>query len=205
MTPRRRLVLLRHGETDHNAGLRMQGQLDVELNAFGRAQAVAVARVLAKQEPELLVSSDLSRAADTARAAAELIGVDVHLDRRLREAHLGQWQGLTHAQVQAHTPGGMAAWRCDARYAPPGGEAKVEVAARAAAVVDELPDGPGTVLLVTHGGLITALTGRLLELPVERWSMLGAPDNAAWAQLQPRPVGGRPDWRLQAWNAGLGD
>lgn len=81
----------------------------------------------------------------------------------------------------------------------------MEVAARAAAVVDELPDGPGTVLLVTHGGLITALTGRLLELPVERWSMLGAPDNAAWAQLQPRPVGGRPGWRLQAWNAGLGD
>src|SRR5437016_11644351 len=95
----RRLVMLRHGQTDFNLGSRMQGQLDTELRELGRAQAVAAAEVLAKRQPLLIVSSDLRRAYDTASALGERTGLPVQVDSRLRETHLGDWQGMTHAQV----------------------------------------------------------------------------------------------------------
>ena len=101
----RRLVMLRHGQTDFNLGSRMQGQLDTELTELGRAQAVAAAEVLAKLQPLLIVSSDLRRAYDTAVALGERTGLRVRVDDRLRETHLGDWQGMTHAEIDADAPG----------------------------------------------------------------------------------------------------
>lgn len=101
----RRLVLLRHGQTTFNADSRMQGQLDTGLSDLGRAQAVAAAEVLAKRLPLAIVSSDLQRAYDTATALADRCHVGVSVDERLRETHLGDWQGLTHHEVDAIAPG----------------------------------------------------------------------------------------------------
>ncbi len=70
----RRLVMLRHGQTEYNAGSRMQGQLDTDLSDLGRDQAVAAAEVLAKRQPLLIVSSDLGRALDTAVCLGERAG-----------------------------------------------------------------------------------------------------------------------------------
>lgn len=119
----RRLVMLRHGQTEFNAGSRMQGQLDTDLTDLGRAQAVAAAEVLAKRQPLLIVSSDLRRASDTAAALGQHSGMPVLLDTRLRETHLGDWQGLTHHEVDAAAPGARLAWRDDATLAPHGGRA----------------------------------------------------------------------------------
>lgn len=214
----RRLVLLRHGQTEYNAGNRMQGQLDTDLSTLGREQAAAAAEVLAKREPLAIVSSDLRRALDTATALAELSGVDVSVDTRLRETHLGDWQGLTHFEVDDVAPGARLAWRDDARWAPHGGESRVDVAERSMPVVDELLTGAGDwgsagaggasdrpVVLVAHGGLIAALTAALLDLPVDNWPVLGGMGNASWVQLSghsdddaaPRDV----RWRLDVWNA----
>ena len=126
----RRLVMLRHGQTEFNAGSRMQGQLDTDLSELGRAQAVAAAEVLAKRQPLLIVSSDLRRAYDTAVSLGERSGVEVDVDTRLRETHLGDWQGMTHSEVDAAAPGARLAWREDARWAPHGGESRVDVAER---------------------------------------------------------------------------
>ena len=133
----RRLVMLRHGQTEWNAGSRMQGQLDTDLTDLGRAQAVAAAEVLAKRQPLLIVSSDLRRALETAEALGERTGVEVDVDTRLRETHLGDWQGLTHIDVDAMAPGARLAWRDDARCAPHGGESRVDVAARSLPLVTE--------------------------------------------------------------------
>ena len=188
----RRLVMLRHGQTEYNAGSRMQGQLDSELTDLGRAQAVAAAEVLAKRQPLLIVSSDLRRAYDTAVTLGERTGLPVHVDTRLRETHLGDWQGLTHQEVDANAPGARLAWRDDATWAPHGGESRIDVADRSVPLVAELvaaerewgiddPDRP--LVLVAHGGLIAALTAALLDLPVDSWPVLGGMGNASWAQL----------------------
>lgn len=213
----RRLVMLRHGQTEYNAGSRMQGQLDTELSDLGREQAVAAAQVLAKRQPLLIVSSDLGRALDTAVTLGDRSGLSVSVDTRLRETHLGDWQGMTHLEVDAAAPGARVAWRDDARWAPHGGESRVDVARRSVPLVKELvvqqpewgADEPGRpVVLVAHGGLIAALTGALLGLPVDNWPILGGMGNASWAQLagHTRPDGSREAfddirWRLDVWNA----
>lgn len=210
----RRLVMLRHGQTEFNAGSRMQGQLDTELTDLGRAQAVAAAEVLAKRQPLLIVSSDLGRAYDTAVSLGERSGMPIRVDTRLRETHLGDWQGLTHAQVDAIAPGARQAWREDARWAPHGGESRIDVADRSMPLVGELvagelewgadePERP--VVLVAHGGLIAALTAALLDLPVDSWPVLGGMGNASWAQLSGHGPADAPAgelrWRLDVWNA----
>ena len=205
--------MLRHGQTEFNADSRMQGQLDTHLTELGLAQAAAAAEVLGKRQPLLIVSSDLSRAYDTAFVLGERIGAEVRVDKRLRETHLGDWQGMTHQEIDAAAPGARMAWRNDARWAPHGGESRVDVAGRSLPLVAELarhhewgadePDRP--VVLVAHGGLIAALTARLLGLPVDNWPVLGGMGNASWAQLS-----GYSDdaadleqirWRLDVWNA----
>jgi probable phosphoglycerate mutase len=210
----RRLVMLRHGQTEFNAGSRMQGQLDTELSELGRAQAIAAAGVLAKRQPVLIVSSDLRRAYDTAVALGERTGLRVQVDTRLRETHLGDWQGLTHDQVDAAAPGARLAWRNDATWAPHGGESRVDVAARGLPLVAELvagepewgvdePERP--VVLVAHGGLIAALTAGLLGFPVANWPVLGGMGNASWVQLSGHSAEDVGDedirWRLDVWNA----
>ena len=210
----RRLVMLRHGQTEFNAGSRMQGQLDTELSELGRAQAIAAAGVLAKRQPVLIVSSDLRRAYDTAVALGERTGLRVQVDTRLRETHLGDWQGLTHDQVDAAAPGARLAWRNDATWAPHGGESRVDVAARGLPLVSELvagepewgvdePERP--VVLVAHGGLIAALTAGLLGFPVANWPVLGGMGNASWVQLSGHSAEHVGDqdirWRLDVWNA----
>src|ERR1700732_1135964 len=117
----RRLVMLRHGQTDYNAGSRMQGQLDTALSDLGRAQGVAAAEWWAKRQPLGIVSSDLRRALDPAVALGERSGLPVLVDTRLRETHLGDWQGLTHLEVDAAAPGARLAWRGNARWGPHGG------------------------------------------------------------------------------------
>lgn len=211
--------MLRHGQTEYNAGSRMQGQLDTALSELGKAQAIAAAEVLGKLQPLRIVSSDLHRAYDTAVRLGERTGLPVSRDERLRETHLGDWQGLTHTEVDERAPGARLAWRDDATWAPHGGESRVDVAARSLPVVTELvvaepdwgdvthPDRP--VVLVAHGGLIAALCAALLRLPVDNWPVLGGMGNASWVQLSGHSPGGDdqvdgPDairWRLDVWNA----
>ena len=210
----RRLVMLRHGQTDSNADNRMQGQLDTKLTDLGHAQAASAAEVLAKRQPRLIVSSDLSRAYDTATALARRCGVSVSTDKGLRETHLGQWQGLTHSEVDVAAPGQRQAWRDDATLAPHGGESRLDVADRSRPVVARIllnepdwgaDDCDRPVVLVAHGGLIAALTASLLDLPVDSWPVLGGMGNASWAQLSGHgPADAALEqlrWRLDVWNA----
>jgi len=202
----RRLILLRHGQTEYNASNRMQGQLDTDLSDLGRAQAKSAAQALADTRPFAIVSSDLRRAHDTALALGDHIGVPVETDDRLRETHLGEWQGLTHTDVDDISPGARARWRSDAEWAPPAGESRIDVAARSLPVVQELLErhedwGTDPVVLVAHGGLIAALTARLLDLPADRWPVLGGLGNTSWVQLSGHGEGTEPVWRLDVWNA----
>ena len=173
-----RLILLRHGQTDFNVAGRMQGHLESVLTPIGRAQAVAAAPVVAALAPDRLISSDLSRAADTAELVGAVCGLPVKLDARLRETHLGQWQGMSVDEIEAEYPGAIATWRSDAAWAPPGGESRIQVVERSRPVVDEVDAEPSdggseALLVVAHGGLIAGLVSGLLDLPARAWPAIG--------------------------------
>ncbi|MGH3642367.1 MAG: histidine phosphatase family protein [Mycobacterium sp.] len=209
----RRLVLLRHGETNFNTEGRMQGQRDTELTDLGRRQAADVAATLAKLDPLLIVSSDLRRARETAQALAEQTGQPIRIDPRLREMHLGHWQGLTEPEIDSAAPGSRRQWHDDPTWARHGGESRVDVAERALPVVEHLvmdqpdwggdePDRP--VVLTAHNAVIAALTAALLGLPVENWPALGGLSNASWVQLSGHSGDSAADgirWRMDVWNA----
>jgi broad specificity phosphatase PhoE len=204
----RRLVLLRHGQTDYNVGGRMQGHLDSMLTETGVEQAASVAPEIARLVPDRLISSDLQRAVDTADLVSAACGLPVKFDARLRETHLGEWQGRTVAEIEDGWPGAIATWRSDPAWAPPGGESRIEVVRRSLPVVEELdeeyaagePDT--TVVLVAHGGLIAGLVCGLLALPTASWPAIGGIGNCRWAALARRSD--HPRWRLAGYNVGLG-
>jgi len=201
----RRLILLRHGQTDYNVAGRMQGHLESMLTATGLEQAVRVAPAVAGMTPERLVSSDLRRAVDTADAVGAACGLPVKVDPRLRETHLGQWQGLSVDEVEAGWPGAIATWRSDPGWAPPDGESRIEVVRRARPVIDELDaefEGPptATVVLIAHGGLIAGLVSGLMGLPAAAWPSIGGIGNCRWAVLARRDD--HPRWRLTGYNVG---
>lgn len=196
------VILLRHGETDWNFQRRMQGHRDVELNERGRRQALDAAPSVAALQPDAVVSSDLARARDTAEVVARLAGLPMTTDPRLRETSMGLWEGLTREDVIAGWPGDWDRWRTTSTDAsPPGGETRLQVAARAHEVVRELDSGAvQRALLVSHGGLIVGLTGLLLALPDTAWATLIGIGNCHWVVLH-RYAGA---WRLHSYNAGLG-
>jgi glucosyl-3-phosphoglycerate phosphatase len=204
----RRLVLLRHGQTDYNVGGRMQGHLDSMLTETGVEQAASVAPEIARLVPDRLISSDLKRAVDTADLVAAACGLPVKYDARLRETHLGEWQGRTVAEIEDGWPGAIATWRSDPGWAPPGGESRIEVVRRSLPVVEELDeefatgDPDTSVVLVAHGGLIAGLVCGLLALPTATWPAIGGIGNCRWAALARRSD--HPRWRLAGYNVGLG-
>ncbi|GAA1473130.1 histidine phosphatase family protein [Corynebacterium felinum] len=226
----RRLILLRHGQTEYNATRRMQGHLNTELSEVGYAQAQQAADFLATLNITRIISSDLNRAYDTACAVGDRLGVEVTKDERLRETHLGVWQARLREEVDSEFPGMRAYWRHDPTWAPPGGESRIDVARRARPVVDELMRemdtwDDGTVLMVAHGGTISALTSSLLELDISQYKFFSGLGNTCWAQLSARPrykatngdddeilpPKGRFDasnvdnaeWYLDGWNMGV--
>ena len=212
MTRVRHLVLLRHGQTQSNAENRMQGQLDTELSDLGRIQAVTTAEILSRREPLAIYSSHLRRALDTAAELAKRCGLSVSPHRDLQETGLGEWQGMTHLEVDAAYPGQRQAWRDSPRWAPPGGESRIDVADRSVPVVRHVVDNEPEwgvddcerpVVLVAHGGVISALTAALLDLPVDSWSVFRGMGNASWTQLSAHGDGEFNDlrWRLDVWNA----
>ncbi len=110
MTDCTRFILIRHGQTDWNATGRWQGQANPPLNAVGRAQAQQTAQELIAQNIEVLISSDLTRARETAAIIGASIGVPVNLEPRLREINLGDWQGLYSDDIRARWPDEMRTW-----------------------------------------------------------------------------------------------
>ncbi len=118
-----------------NAESRFQGQADIPLDPIGQAQAERAARLLAALGPDLIVSSDLRRATTTAAPLARITGLDVHVDKDLRERYGGRWEGLTDAEIRAQYPAEHASWT------PPDGETSDVVAHRASVAMQRIADG----------------------------------------------------------------
>jgi len=167
----RRLLLVRHGETDFNREGRSQGHLDVPLNLLGMAQAEAIAARLTDADLVRCVSSDLLRARHTAEAVALPRGIPLDLTADLREAHLGVLQSQLirdWGEVLGQDSDYLA--RLSSRARPPGGESPLDVRRRVQRFIRQLRTTlaglpPGDVLIVGHGGSLRALLAVLLNLP----------------------------------------
>lgn len=198
--PVRRLILWRHGRTEWNAAGRFQGRLDPPLDEVGRRQAVdAAPHLLASGSlgaDTVVVSSDLERAADTAAALTDLLGVELRLDARLQEHGMGSWEGLDRAEVADRFPDQYADWLAGRPVRGRGGEEPEEVAERALAAVADLPPAPVAVV-VTHGGTSGRLIERLLGLHPDQRRLFGPLGNCAWSELQEQSG----TWRLMRHNA----
>ena len=175
------ICLIRHGETDWNDTRRYQGWSDIPLNVLGLEQAGIVARAMAGEQWDAIVSSPFDRALKTAEAIAAALNIDqIEEDADLRERGYGDAEGLTLEEREARWPG--PEW--------PGLESWDAMAERAMAALDRIVarHAGQRVLVVCHGGLINAVltrisngehgTGITIILNTARTTILH--DGAAW-------------------------
>ncbi|MCL2090064.1 MAG: histidine phosphatase family protein [Micrococcales bacterium] len=197
------LVLWRHGLTSYNVEGRMQGSVDVGLNDLGHWQArTAAAALTARYEVSAIVSSDLSRARQTAEYLARTTGLPVTTDERLRERDFGDWEGLTRTEIAQRWPGEFQRWWEQGEHPDGiGGETRDTVARRyAAAVTDHAAAlGRGTLVVVSHGTATGAGAGLLLGAAPD-WPALISMRNAHWAHLFRDRADTR--WLMHGYNLG---
>ena len=202
-----RIVLWRHGQTDWNTINRFQGHSDIPLNNVGIFQAEHAARELAALKPTKIISSDLQRTQQTAAALSAVTGIEIILDPRLRETYGGNWEGRTGEENRNLDGENFTHWLTGGDI-PAGqiGESRSQVAARAVAAINEVlsvsSDPDETIVFVTHGGTARCILGELLELPVDKWGILGGLSNAAWSVLEAHQNHISGAWFLVEHNAG---
>jgi len=181
----KRLILVRHGETEWNRQHRYQGQAGLPLNEVGLQQAGLLAARLESEDVDVIYASDLDRAVQTAQVIAGRHGLPVRVDQRLREMSFGDWEGLSYAEIRAGWPDGLNAWVNDSlSAAPPGGETLAEVAARMQSFLDDvIVRGGRAILVVSHGGPLRVLLCLALGLDVQaHWRF--RIDTASVSELQ---------------------
>jgi probable phosphoglycerate mutase len=167
-----RLIVVRHGQTEWNAAGRIQGHLNSRLDADGRAQAEALAARLVGEPLAAIYTSDLGRTLETAAPTASGRMMDIVTDPRLRERHLGVFQGLTFAEAEHQFPEMFKRYKArDLHVHFEHGESLVVLRERVAEVLTEIAARhPGeAVLVVTHGGVLDQIyrlaTGMTLDAP----------------------------------------
>lgn len=187
------IYLLRHGETEWNVELRMQGGLDSPLTARGREQAVAMGRGLAaalrrdRVAPAACdwIASPRGRARETALLVGEMLETDGgppaswREDARIAELRYGAWEGRTWHEVERELPGARSAWAADPLgFTPPDGETHAELAARVRRFLDDLLAAPRPTVVVGHGVSGAVLRGLYLRLTPQQMFGLEKPQDA---------------------------
>ena len=182
-----RLLLLRHGQSGWNAEGRWQGWADPPLSALGEAQATSAGHHLAGLGLERVATSDLQRARRTGELIAAELGLDgVEVDEGLRERNVGDWSGLTTAEIEARWPGQIEAWRQGRLPSPPNGEA--DMLPRVLAALERLAGRGGVWLVVTHGGVIHAVDRHLGADPAPIYNVCGRWLHASGDALTPGEI-----------------
>lgn len=192
------LTLLRHARSEANEAEIWQGQGDAPLSSNGRAQVAAVAERLESRSFDLVISSDLQRARDTAEAA----GVPVETDPELREMDLGRWEGRSFEDVAKEHPDLLTAIRRGEAIQFGGdGETLPEFEERAWSALRRIAErvGEGSVLISTHGGWIDAIVGRLIGRTDRRTFPIST--NTSLNEIRFEAIGEtEPRFRLQTFN-----
>ena len=189
-----RFLLVRHGESTYNAEGRIQGQQDAPLSERGRRQAERIGERLRSYQFDACYASDLSRAADTARAIMQHHpAVPFEFVPLLREIKFGIFEGRIMPEIEEMYPEEYAQWMDDRRtFVPPGAESGEDLSERAGRALRWLQDRghDGTVLVVAHGAILNAFFGQFLRLGGESRYRFHF-DNTALAVVEDKPFGPR--------------
>lgn len=167
MSKLRRLVLIRHGETDGQSSVRFHGSTDVPLSDLGRAQMREASLGLAREVFDLVVASPLQRAWEGARILGG--GAPVRLEAGLREIHFGRWEGLTKPEIEAGDPILYQDWQEKrAGFEFPGGEPRADFRKRVMLACERLvQSGATSALVVAHKGPIRTIAEELVGAPLK--------------------------------------
>jgi broad specificity phosphatase PhoE len=180
-----RVFVARHGETDWNRANRWQGHSGPGLNQLGRDQAEALAARLERLGVDIVYSSDLPRALETATIVARRIGIPVEPDPAFREVDVGEWAGLTRESVAERDPEGFRRWR-EGEAGWSSGESYEDMHARVVAAYERVcalhPEA--RVLIVAHGGTVRALTAHAVGLRLHDRRRIDGVRNCSLTALQ---------------------
>ena len=193
--------VLRHGQTDWNVQMRLQGSTDIPLNETGRAQAHVAAKILAGEGVTQIIASPLSRALETAQIVGAAAGIEPVIDNRLIERNFGQFEGMTIDEVHQHREDMRDYMNpqadVDGKHYPWDAEPLPEVIDRVYACINEYRE-TGKCLFVFHGIPFRAVTRKFLndmysspnaapvrfEAEGDKWRMVPLdPDNAPIQQI----------------------
>ena len=194
-----RFCLVRHGETDWNAERRLQGYTDIPLNARGLAQAAQIAKALKKVhfQFDVLYTSDLQRAKQTAQAIEDSYAVSATSHNLLRERHLGALQGLTTSEAPLLEP---ELWQAhlsrDIHQELRGGESILQFATRIKAVFQEIQEKytGKTILIVSHGGALDMMYRMVSNQALDAERAITVPNASLnWISCD------GPNWKVDNW------
>lgn len=188
------LILVRHGETEHNVAGIVQGWSDSELSERGRQQVARLAERLRTFEADAIFSSPLQRAMTTAQRIAGATGLEVRTLDGLREMNYGRWEGQSFLDIRKTDESIYRRWVTESSFACPEGESHDDVLARIRCALDSL-NGAKRPIVVAHGTAIRIAATALLDLPLSA-SRSFAQDNTAVNVFLRR--GGR--WVMKLWN-----
>ncbi len=165
------LLLLRHAVTDVTDGTLLLGQQEAHLGEQGEHQADALAKTVAKREPDRLIASPLSRSMETARPIAETAGLEVETDPDLREIDFGDWSGRSFDKIRKEDPDLVEELGDDpGSFTFPGGEKISDFWSRVGSAADRLMKASASrIAVLSHGGVTRSLICRLLRLPPEKY------------------------------------
>ena len=186
-----RIIAIRHGETAWNVDTRIQGQLDIPLNANGRWQAERLAESLRDEPIRAIYASDLARAWETAQYLGQTQSLPVTKEIGLRERGFGEFEGHTFLEIEQQLPEQSLLWRTrDPDFSPSGGESLTALRARVIQAVDRLAaqHAGEQIALVGHGGVMDVLYRAATRLGIQAprtWAL----GNAAINRLLWTPEG----------------
>lgn len=215
----RSVILVRHGRTGYNAVHRIQGRTDIELDEKGLWQVMETGKALrslyvesetakADGRRQLVVSSPLKRAAQTAHAFADPLGLPVHTDERIEERDFGQWEAWSQKDLMAHFPVDFRGWQNgDGSELKHGAEAKPHVFARGVASLNDWAqkaDPTTDLFYFSHGSLLAQLIQGVVGSGYPTgFESMASMRNAHWAVLQPVFFDATHyHWRLVDYNHG---
>jgi broad specificity phosphatase PhoE len=164
-----KLILVRHGETSWNEQKKIQGASDIELNDRGCEQVRKLALSLREEKIDVIVTSPLKRAYETARAIGRFHDVTIEAEKDLQELNTGDLEGLTFPEVMAKYPTFLQQWRADSSAIDiPNGESFRSLQNRAWPVIERIINRARNAVVISHNFTLAAILCKIQNLDISR-------------------------------------